>query len=509
MARKKKLTIDKYNYGSYVIMNQQRGEPTTPQANFGGSFGSGASTGAQLGGQIMPGMGHLVGGVVGGVAGIFGASSKEKRRREQQNKLDLKSLDAFNLNYESNIDSVNENLYGTYADGGDVGQNLVPINIEAGEILVDPQTGKIKREFNGINPETGGKYLPHATGRKKDTPHNIVTAEEGSFVITKAKAKQYKDALDNNDKLQQNTIMHNIRNKKRQSMKFANGGLVDPPINTFPTIDWQQVESLKRPAQGSNQLSGIISKNNQITGSKVFNTSPYGVEASKLKQTIANNPVTPQTTQSNINWGNVAGTAINYLPAIANLFQGFQSPNYVNNQSSPANPYLNQILGNMPRDINYSPLLNRVYRDRNTAYNVIDNTTNSSAVARANKLNVMANTQRGIQDMYFQGEDMNNRTRLQRAGMYDSLGQQELARFDADRRFNFGVDMTNRQMAEGRRQQVNYGLSQLQQMYQTNLTNKQLEDRDNMRSRVLENIFPALLPYLSDIYGTGGANGSR
>lgn len=71
MARKKKLTIDKYNYGSYVIMNQQKGIPSIPQANFGSSFGSGASTGAQIGGQIVPGMGHLVGGVIGGVAGIF------------------------------------------------------------------------------------------------------------------------------------------------------------------------------------------------------------------------------------------------------------------------------------------------------------------------------------------------------------------------------------------------------------------------------------------------------
>src|SRR5690606_15547335 len=128
--------------------------------------------------------------------------------------------------------------------------------------------------------------------------------------------------------------------------------------------------------------------------------------------------------------------------------------------------------------MDYSPLFNRIYRDRNTAYNVIDNTTNSSAVARANKLNVMANTQRGIQDVYFQGEDYNNRIRMQRAGLYNNLGQQELARFADDRAYNYQVDMVNRQMQEGRRQQINYGLSQIGQLYNQLDMNRQLRNRD-------------------------------
>lgn len=495
MARKKKLTIDKYNYGSYVIMNQQKGIPSIPQANFGSSFGSGASTGAQIGGQIVPGMGHLVGGVIGGVAGIFGASSKEKRRREQQNKLDLKSLDAFNLDYENNIDTINENPYGTYADGGEV-EPQTQINIEKGELQVDPETGKIIREYTGINPETGGLYESHNKG--KDTKNNFVTAEEGTFIITKEKAKDYKDALDNNDKLHQNTIMHNIRNKKRQSMKFAQGGKVIDPITTFAGVK----PSVELNTGTRNLIAPTISTG--VTASKP-NTGP--VKLAPLNLNVAQT-VAPQQSQG-FNWGNLANNAINYLPAVTNLLQGMGSPNYLENQYSPVNPYRNQILSNLPQDIDYSPLMNRVYRDRNTAYGQIDETTNSSAVARANKQNIYANTQRGIQDIYFQGEEYNNRVRGQRAGIYDNLGQQELARFDADRRFNFGVDMTNRQMAEGRRQQVNYGLSQLQQMYQSLNTNKQLENRDNMRTRILEQIFPALLPYLNNIYGQGGTNGSR
>lgn len=500
MARKK-LTIDKYNYGSYVVINQQRGEPATPKTNVGGSAMSGLASGASIGTSILPGWGTAIGAVVGGIGGLISGNSKNKRRQREQKKLDLQSLNSFTQQYDANIDSVNENPYGTYQDGGDVAPNLTPINIELGEILVDPQTGKIKREFSGINPETGGLYEPHAKGRKKDTPNNIVTAEEGSFVITKQKAKEYKDAIKNNDKLAQNSIMHNIRNKKRQSMKFAEGGLVDPPINLFPTVDWQQIEKLKRPTQtGTNQLSGIISNNNSITESSRFN--PNKITYGDPNRSVSSLTNKTANAQAGFNWGDL----MTALPAVSNLIQGFSSPNYMKSGPSYVNPYRNQILANMPRDINYSPLFNRIYRDRNTAYGLIDETTNSSAIARANKLNVMANTQRGIQDTYFQGEDYNNRIRGQRAGIYGNLAAQELDQFYNDRQFNYGIGMLNRQMQEGRRQQINYGLSQLGQLYQNKQLNSRLENRDRDLMNLLPQIFPALEYYL-DNYKSGGNNG--
>lgn len=470
--RRNKLTIDKYQYGSYVILNQQQGEPATAKANQGKNALSGLSTGAQLGSAAGP-WGAAIGAVVGGVGGLIAGGAQNRKRKAEQLELDSETLGGYNLQYDQMVDNINENPYGTYENGGEVLPTTALINIEKGELQVDPETGKIIREFTGINPETGGLYEPHAD-KGKDSKNNMVSAEEGSFIITKEKAKEYKDALANNDKLAQNTIMQNIKNKKRQNtIKFQSGGRV-----------------LSKPLAAGVVPIGTI--NNGVS------TLP---QVNLATQPVVNN-TNPQANNFTFDWKD----AVSALPAVSNFVQGFSSPNYMQNSNSPANPFMNRILGNMPREINYSPLFNRIYRDRNNAYNLIDQTTNSSAVARANKLNVMANTQRGIQDTFFQGEDMNNRIRMQRAGIFDSLGQQEQSRFDSDRRYNYNVDLTNSQMAEGRRQQMNRGITKLGELFENRNTNRQLMDRDMMLASILPEIFYGAAPYY-ERWGIGNRRG--
>lgn len=493
MARKK-LTIDKYNYGSYVISNQQQGVQIPPPVDPGQSMISGAGTGASIGqsfgGPIGAGIGAVGGFLVGGIS----SNIKNKKLENKRVKNRTNMLAEYDNIYNANLDTVNETPFGTYQSGGDI--TSTQINIEKGELQVDPETGKVLREFTGINPETGGLYKPHAPGNKKDSKNNIVTAEEGTFVITKAKAKDYKDALENNDKLAQNSIMHNIRNKKRQSMKFATGGLIEP-ITKFAGVN----PNTNLTTSTRNLIAPVT-----VGGATVSKPSTGPVKLGGLNLSVdkSANLGTVNKTQG-FDWQNT----LNYLPGVINMLQGLGSPNTMPYANTPTDPYRNQVLANMPKDINYTPLFNRIYNDRNTAYNLIDETTNSSAVARANKLNVMANTQRGIQDTFFQGEDYNNRVRSQRAGIYGQLGQQDIRNQMMTRDYNYGVGTLNRQMQEGRRQQFNYGLSQLGEMYNNIRTNTQLQERDRMLMNMLPDIYAGAAPYFENWFSQRGGNNGR
>lgn len=544
-VRKRKISlVDKYEYGSYVIQNQPI--PEINKANVGSTAISTAASGASLGFSVGGPTGALIGGGLGLIGGIFSGNKRRKSEKNLQRKLVQDSLDNYGEQYDNMVGET-ENPLGVYKKGGDIhikpenrgkftksakaagmgvqefashvlankdkysstqvkranfarnaskwkhqeggDVGLDKINIELGELQVDPESGKILREFKGFNPETGGKYEPH-NSKGKDTINNHVTAEEGTFIITKEKSKEYKKALDNNDKLAQNTIMHNIRKNKRKSLlKYQEGG----PVLNAPDPLNMGVGIL--PSVGTlNALQGADLA--QYRGT--IDNNPYFRAPSDL---IANNTMNSTTSNNNFNYGNLLGL----LPSAVNLLQGMGTPNYIPQSNTPANRYAGRIESNMPRDINYSPLLNRMYRDRNTAYRQIGDTTSSSAIARANRQNLFANTQRGIQDMYFQGEGINNSIRAQRAGMYSQLGQDDYQRFAGDRAHNYNVGLTNRQMDMGRRGQFLTGISQLGQ-YQSQLDmNNQIRNREQ---QMLE-LFGAMNPYSDRFlsrFRTGGSN---
>lgn len=480
-SKRKKLSVDKYNFGSFVTNNQQAiaGAGNFAGQAIGGGAGaalSGAASGVAAGAFAGP-IGMGIGGAIGLIGGIIG-NGKRKRAEEAQRKQVQQAAKAdYAMGFNADIDNINENPYGVYAKGGDV--ILPSINIEAGELQIDPATGKILREFKGINPETGGKYQEHATGRKKDTKDNIVTAEEGTFIITKAKAKEYKDSIDNNDKLHQNAILQNIRNKKKNlTAKFAEGGEID--YNNLAGISLP----FSAPSIGFNTPPTLAVPNSYIAPNAVVTTELSDASKAALRP----------------DYGNILNQGLSLAPSLMNIF-GSGTPNHLENVSTPENRFRGQTISNMPQDINYSPLFNRVNRDAATAYNQIDNTTSSSAIGRANKANVSANASRGIQDAFFQGEGMNNQIRGQRASMFNQLGESDRGALMNTQRTNLGIETTNRQMDEGRRAERRYGLSQLQQLAQANITNSQLQDRDAMKQELLMQMFPALSPYMNKIMG--------
>lgn len=480
---KKKKLPEKYNLGSFVINNQQAINQATQAAGAlapvaGGGAGSGAlsglATGASVGSAILPGIGTAIGAGLGAIGGaIFGGSKKRKQeaaqRAEERKQEELRRAPVVD-EYLSNIDTNNENPYGVYQLGGEVLPNIDPtINIEKGELQIDPTSGKILRKFTGINPESGGLYKPHNKGR--DPKDNMVTAEEGSFIITKKEAKKYEDAVENNDKLYQNTIMSNIRNKKREEgknkpiNKYQTGGIVDPNLLANMT------------------QAGV---NPNLTP-----TIPTSLGAPNSFQGPGISNLTAASNTGGANLGSIADNLVNYLPSAVNLIQGSQSPNYLNYRPTRMNVGLRQrTLNNLPQEQSVNPVLNRLSSTSRAADRQILDSTSNPAISRALRASNQASLQRGISDVYNQSNRENNQIRSQRAGILSNLAGQDQQRSAQNAQMALGVDTQNRQMREGRRGQFNRGISQLQQMYQNNRRNRQLSDMDQRTLKLYEQIFP-------------------
>lgn len=402
------------------------------------------------------------------------------------------------IDTQKQVDDIKTNRNFQYADGGII-PDVTQINIERGELQIDPKTGKILREYTGINPETGGLYKPHSKG--KDTTNNFVSAEPGTFVITSKKAKDYKDALDQNDKLRQNTILKNIINykdsKEAKTDKFALGSYVDgdvPPLLRKQISPYDNLQS---------QLGFMTSGNMGVLPQLPTNApTSTGVKLQGYTGGIKpSNTVTPSTSlQGNTNKNsliNTIGQGIGtYGNALYNIGQGmFGKVDKVNQIGITQNPYKQDILNNMPQDINFEPVRQQLLRQQNTAFNQIDNTTNGSPIARANKLNVFANTQNQLGSLMMDNQVRNNQVRGQRASIYGNLANQEMNESNRVQQLNLGIDEQNRANKGIKTQRLDKGLSQLQQAYQNKQAINQQNKMAKMRTEIMRQMFPNLKYY--------------
>ena len=485
--------IKKYKLGSYIQPMGKTGQGIGMGANLlgsaiGGGAGnviSGVASGAMAGGPI--------GAAIGGVGAIIGNIAKEKKLRKENALNDKNFTQQYHDNLLSNMDTLNENPYGqVFADGGLI-PDITQINIEKGELQIDPSTGKILREYTGMNPETGGLYKPHS--KRKDTNNNFVTAEPGTFIITSKKANDYKTAVEENDKLRQNTILQNITNYKdskiAKSDKFELGSYVeDPPalLQRPKPYNWQAgidmamnglqpgylAPAQTAPKLGSNYNSKL-NVPNIPTG--IAGVQGGGVQGSSLMDKI----------------GSGIGT---YGNALFNIGQGlFGKVDTTPQVQATKNPYKSQILNNMPQDISLEPARQQLLRQQGTAFNQIDNTTSGSPIARANKLNVVANTQNQLGMLAMQNQINNNQVRTQRAGMYGNLGAQEMNETNRVQQLNLGIDEQNRANKGVKTQRLDKGLSQLQQAYQNKQAISQQNKMAKIRTEIMRQMFPNLKYY--------------
>lgn len=381
----------------------------------------------------------------------------------------------------------NRQIGNKFETGGEVPIEL--INIEKGELQIDPNTGKVLREYTGMNPETGGLYTPHSKG--KDPKHNFVSAEPGTFIITTKEAKKYKDAIDNNDKLHQNSILQNIKNYKESvepKAKMANGSFVDwdTPLNMALTV-------AQAPGKG-------------VYGSPIQSTMyrPQVQMTTGLAPLQVGTPPSQGLNLAGIGKG-LAGAGdflTNYGPALMNIGQGlFGNVEQQANVTPTINPYKSDILNNMPQDVSLDPIRQQLMRNQNTAFNQIDNTTSSNPVARANKQNVFANTQNQLGNFAMQVQGQNNQVRGQRASIYQGLGAQEMQAQDRATQLNLGIDEGNRANRGAKQNMLTTGLTQLQQTYQNEKLNRSRASMDKYKVDLLRQMFPNL-KYYGDQFGS-------
>lgn len=496
---KKQGPRGRYNLGSFVENNSKAVQGINTQlAGIGQPQGGNVlsnttsmlGTGASIGTAFAPGIGTAIGAGVGALAGVVTGlfkNNKEKKAINRQNS--LLNETRHNLTedaYNSTIDTYNQDEYGVYAKGGTVEENV--ITVEKGELQVDPTKGKILREYTGINPETGGQYENHSK-KGKDTKHNDVTAEPGTFIITKKMASKYKAAVENNDTFYKNAIMANIRNhkeKQKSNGKYALGSFVNDPIKSN-VID--PVDVVRPNRNASLNMAGVnptMSINPNLTPTIPTTLSP-------LPPTQA---VNPTSTGGGINWGNIAQAAVDFAPAAYNIFQGSRSANTLPYNVARMNVgQRQQILNNLPREMSANPALNNLRRSRRNAYGAINNIVSNPAINRANKLALESDFIGRENEILYNNQLTNNQIRSQRAGILSGLESQDFARSQYNNQVLNNTMLENRRIQQAKQQQFDYGISQAQQMYQTRNANRQKGNMQERELEILRQVFPALGKY--------------
>lgn len=401
----------------------------------------------------------------------------------------------------------------SFAMGSDV-LNPNIINIEKGELQIDPNSGKIIREYTGINPETGGLYEPHKV-KGQDTKNNLVSAEEGTFIITKAKAKEYKDAIKNNDKLHLESIKMNIRNNKDAKLgSYKMGSYVKYNDGSKVLNNPFKTQGELRAFQQANGLNpdGIYGINTDKIYNSTLNSSyatPIDLKMinpfnSKLpaslpitQQQAVTTGIKPSNFTSNVN--NLVNTVSQYGPSLMNIGRGlFGNVETQNRVQAQVNPFQSQVLNNMPEEVSYQPLVNELNRNLQTGFRRIDNTTSGSPIARANKNAMLSTYQDKLSKIRLDTALANNQIRGQRGSIYNQLGQQQVANNLQAENMNLQIDQINAANRGAKQNLLSTGLGQLQQTYQNNQRNNQLYDIDMYKAELLKEMFPNLGFY--DIY---------
>lgn len=482
----KKSTSERYNLGSFVTSNQSKITRALNSAaqTTGSGILSGASTGATIG-SFLPGPGTLIGagvGALGGLIGnIFGKKSERELKRKEEEAARMLQYGQVSDDYLSNINISNEDALGVYENGGDVFPNI--INIEKGELQIDPNTGKILREYKGINPETGGLYKEH-NEKGKDSENNFVNAEEGSFIITKDTASKYKKAIENNDKLTQETIMQNIRNKKKKlGTKYADGDLVRKGINPiFPTADL----GINNPRfTGPSPVFGTPNTEAAVTGYQAPIDEGLSIDALNNLNTV------PEGTEENNHWLNALSLGTQLMPGFSNILQGSRSPNYMDHNRVGLNVGNRQrVLSSMPREVSTNPALSTIRGQQYNRSREISRTTGDPNVSRALRTAGSTEAVRASNEAYYNTELMNNQIRNQNASLINALNESDTRREMFNLQNMNQINQINRQIETAKRHQLNLGLSQTGRAIQDRVTARKKETMNNKMLDVMKEIFP-------------------
>lgn len=466
-------------------------------------------------------------------------------------------------------------------------QNM--IDIEKGELRIDPRSGKILQQYTGINPTTGTKFQRHNIDPDAEPASNFVPADPGQFIVTVKDAKNFKNADINNDTITKGTIMRNIINNKDKKHegnyrtgsyvipelpRFDDGGntggppewntlskteqseLINKGYNSFtykeaykqnnpsntPTIPFPKKgildPSYNMPFDSSSYSPHMdyVHTNPQINAYQTITPQQGSVavtDANKkaIAQAIpfsrkniarlhlqgtkhvdyANNYINSQPTiknnlspfsitdriqppvQNNM-WNNIGKNVGQYSNALYNIGQGFHV-DHENRIASQYNPNEGNILGSMAQNMNYEPQRQEALRTADSAYNDVDQRTNSSAIGRSSKNNIYTNTMNTLANTRMQNAQYNNTINEQRAASYNGLGQQRVAADQNSSQYNQAIDQLNAQNKSAAANSIGQGMSQMQQIDQNN---RKMASESSNDQYMMNTILPAIYPSLKE-----------
>jgi len=299
---------------------------------------------------------------------------------------------------------------------------------------------------------TGGLYEPHAKGKQTESQHNFTQADPGLFVITKAKSQQYRDAVDNNDKISKTTILRNIHNSKEEkapATNYADGG------NVWDNLYQNEPTSANYvPSLGAQPITNTMSTPT-LKGSITPVANPYNYQEPQSGSNKALNAIT-----------NYGAAAFNIGKG---LFGKVEKQPYV---TPIQNPYEQQVLANMPKQVSYDALQGDLNRGLNTEFGNIAQRSGSASVARANRQQTYSNYLNSLGKLKLGVNEANNQIAQQKAGIYSNLGQQKVAAQQQAQATNRGIYESNLANKAAKENLLGTGLSQLQQVAQNTKLNE-------------------------------------
>lgn len=218
MAKKETSASGELGVGDFIAPAANiLGTFTSDDATFGAKGGAigggiGAGIGAAFGGPVGAQIGNMLGSTVGQLIG----GAKDKRlAKERMSSTMTRKYGQLNLAY-------NAEPYGSgstfYAEDGLVlpgAGDMVPVNIEKGELMVDPATMKVLQKFDTK------RYKRHAKDKNQEHPGNFIEMDASHVIIPKDKAK----AFAGGDRISRRSIIAQIMEDQEKNGIEINEGV--------------------------------------------------------------------------------------------------------------------------------------------------------------------------------------------------------------------------------------------------------------------------------------------
>lgn len=350
-------------------------------------YAVGATVGTLLGGPLV---GAAAGKLLGAVGGkVVGAGF----RAEQQ---DRANRNRWSRNNQFIAQPVVNRFGNEYEDGGYVpeggadsdvlGVEMVNppkkrINIERNELMVDPTTLNVVRQFKNPN-----RYQKHSEDKSEEHPGNFVDLEPNHVIIPAKLATRYKsgDTLTRKSILmkiltdQANDPNYNVPESEKPVEQFKGGGLFEPgPV-------------FKNGATKKSLLLPEMTDGIEIKSSEDYRTSvpDETIDAARLKIPVERTDVLEGdvSTKSKFNTGMLLRKTINKLPILEQIANTYQSDPYLREITNPEMDNAISLATQLPETIDVSGALATNNRSYSLALKGLRNINTPSARAEASAL---------------------------------------------------------------------------------------------------------------------------